>query len=524
MSSLLHPSGSVAEAALQPRAQRWLVGFLVLWCGFLFFYGLNAGQLYRTENLRAIIAEGMLRSGDWLVPRLYGEPLFTKPPGMYVAIVLCSLPFGGVTEFSARLPSALAATVTVLLFYRMFRRYVGVRGGLIAAGMLPMSLIYLDKTTAAEIDMLLVAFVIGAVYCFLRLLETKEGLAPGFDPAGSKTRPRAWGELGWWLGVELCLAGGVLTKWTAPAFFYTMAVPLLWWRGRLRLLWSWQHLVAASLAAALCLGWIAAAIFMTGWDIFYATILREAFPRLLPFYDRLYHQHHSYWVEVLRHPVWVLGTGLPSSVIALWSLRRGFFRIWDERGRLLVAALHCWAWPNLLFWTLISDHKPRHSFPLMPAVMGLAALVVLGWCTGKLPLPWPRIAPRKAVCAALALWTVVKVFYVEVVMPGRTAQAQPRDKGLLLAAAVPPASPLYVFKIKDEGIMFYFGRAVLRLASFRELPWPSEPMYCILEVQEWEQLRHERSGQVVERLTDEQGKPIVLVRVYPQDSKTRPGA
>src|SRR5437868_11309074 len=86
-------------------------------CGGLFFYGLNAGDLYRTENLRAVIAAEFLRSGDWIVPRLYGEPLLTKPPGMYAAIALVSWPFGRVSDATARLPSALAATVTVFLFY-----------------------------------------------------------------------------------------------------------------------------------------------------------------------------------------------------------------------------------------------------------------------------------------------------------------------------------------------------------------------------------------------------------------------
>src|SRR5689334_16305879 len=89
--------------------------FLLALCGVLFFYGLDRGDLYRTENLRALVAADFLRSGDWLVPRLYGEPLFTKPPGMYAAIALASWPFGGVSTWSARLPSALAGTGTVFL-------------------------------------------------------------------------------------------------------------------------------------------------------------------------------------------------------------------------------------------------------------------------------------------------------------------------------------------------------------------------------------------------------------------------
>src|SRR5262249_9884687 len=147
--------------------RRWPAVLLLLaYCGFLFFYGLGAGELYRTENLRAIIAAEFLRSGNWIVPTLYGEPLLTKPPGMYAAIALVSTPFGGVSEWTARLPSALAATATVFLFYWYFGRQLGRRAGLIAALILPASLMWLDKAPAAEIDMLQVAWVAAAILFF----------------------------------------------------------------------------------------------------------------------------------------------------------------------------------------------------------------------------------------------------------------------------------------------------------------------------------------------------------------------
>src|SRR5262249_6311647 len=119
-------------------------------------------------------AAEMLRSGNWVVPRLYGEPLFTKPPGMYVAIALCSAPFGAVSEVTARLPSALAAVLTVLLLYGTFARTFGRRGGLLIAVLAPMSPLWLDKATAAEIDMLQVLWVTGSVLCLLRALEAEE--------------------------------------------------------------------------------------------------------------------------------------------------------------------------------------------------------------------------------------------------------------------------------------------------------------------------------------------------------------
>ena len=165
----------------EPATGRWTFPlFLGGFCGFLFFFGINTGDLWRTENLRALIAQEFLRSGDWIVPRLYGEPYLTKPPGMYAAIALASWPLGEVRTWSARLPSALAASVCVFLFYWYFARAFGRKAGLLAAVMLPTSPMWLDKASVAEIDMLQVAWVMAALLFFLRAApvdELEAGLA-----------------------------------------------------------------------------------------------------------------------------------------------------------------------------------------------------------------------------------------------------------------------------------------------------------------------------------------------------------
>src|SRR4051812_20865540 len=175
---------------------------LILFCAFFFGYGIERSELYRTEGLRAIVAAEFLRSGNWIVPTLYGEPLFTKPPGMYAAIAAVSWPFGGVQDWTARLPSALAATFTGFLFFGTFARVFGRGGGLVAALILPASFMWLEKPPPAEIDVLQVAWVAAALVCFLRALEQGETAEPARQSAG----------FGWWLASLLCVAGGVLTK------------------------------------------------------------------------------------------------------------------------------------------------------------------------------------------------------------------------------------------------------------------------------------------------------------------------
>lgn len=480
--------------------------FLVGWCSFLFLYGLNQGEFYRTESLRAILAAEFLRSGDWIVPRLYGEPFLTKPPGMYAAIALVSLPVGEVREWTARLPSVLAACLLVFLFYRSFRRVLGWQAGLIAAGILPMSLMWLDKVPSAEIDMLQVAWVSAAILCFLRALELAE--ASGGGQPGSATNRAVGGY--WWAAAILCVAGGTLTKWTAPAFFYITVITLLWWRGRLRLIWSRQHLTALLLCVGVCLAWIMAVASRVGWETFTATIRREALMHLSP----QHHQGTYSWRGALAHPFVVWAAALPSSLAMLWALQPGFANLWDERGRRLLQALHCWVWPNLLFWSLIPGHSPRHSFPLVPGMVGLSAMVWYAWVTGR--LRWPmRWRPASILLAGCVCWLIVKLVFVHGVIPARMQGRNARSTAETLASLVPTNETLHLCRLKDEGILFYYGRTVRRLPDLAPLLSTGEPRYAILDESEWRQNESTSNVQCLGELRDEQGAPIFVVRVAP---------
>jgi 4-amino-4-deoxy-L-arabinose transferase-like glycosyltransferase len=501
MSSLSLPMIGPTDLSCPGRLGRraGTVLLLLLLCGVLFFYGLGAGELYQTESLRAILASEFLRSGNWIVPSLYGEPLLTKPPGMYAAIALASWPGGKVSAATARLPSALAATGIVFLFYAAFARRLGIRAGLTAAALLPASFLWLNRAPSAEIDLVQLAWVSAALLGFLRALEVEE--APG--------RVRFWRAWLWWQLALVYVAGGVLTKWTAPAFFYHTVVPLLWWRGRLRVLARPAHLLSAFVAAAAVFAWAAAAVRQTGWETFHDTIWREALPRLSP-------SHHGRpypWHELIVFPSQFLAANLPWSAFALLTLRPGFSELWDERGRRLLQFLHCWTWPNLLFWTIAPGHHLRHSLPLQPGLAGLSAMVWIAWLDGRLPWPLPRLRPGRVFLALIVLWLMVKLIFVHAIVPSRNPTRRPCIKGEQIAALVPADETLYLFKLKDEGILFYYGREARRLSGPDGLPIAGDGVYCLLVESEWRQWSAPRRAEVLLRLCDEQGAPIVLVKV-----------
>jgi hypothetical protein len=66
---------------------------------------------------------------------------------------------------------------------------------------------------------------------------------------------------------------------------------------------------------------------------------------------------------------------------------------------------------------------------------------------------------------------------------------------------------LYLCKLKDEGILFYYNRPARR---FHWDALPKSPFQAVLIEAEWN--AHSEQCEVVEWLRDQQGDPIVLVR------------
>jgi hypothetical protein len=354
--------------------------------------------------------------------------------------------------------------------------------------------LWLDKVPSAEIDMTLVGWVTGAVVLFHRALETRQ-------------HPRS---LGYLLTSLLCVAGGTLTKWTAPAFFYLTVVPLLAWRRQLALLFGWRHLLAVTLAAAACGLWALAVVQQVGWDALADTVRKEAAYRFAPKASKGYP-----WADVLTYPLAVFAAHLPVSAFALLTFRPSVWKRFDDRGKLLLELLHCWTWPNLLFWTLVPNHNVRYALPMSAGLMGLGVMGLIGWWaararagTGADPHP-ARKSGVRLLGGFLILWAVAKVVFVEVVLPQRVAGRNAEVTGAELRERVPDGLPLYVFKLKDEGVMFYYARPAVRAYDPHALPGGA---FAVLIRQEW----HDRAAfghlELVSCMHDQQGDPIYLVR------------
>ena len=111
---------------------------LVAVCCVVYLPGLGATGFSMSEGHRVIPAWEMLddaRAGEahWMVPRMFGTAYLRKPPGVMWAIAGSSAVLGE-TEFAARLPSAVAATLLALAVWGFSTRWLGWPWGL-AAGL-----------------------------------------------------------------------------------------------------------------------------------------------------------------------------------------------------------------------------------------------------------------------------------------------------------------------------------------------------------------------------------------------------
>jgi 4-amino-4-deoxy-L-arabinose transferase-like glycosyltransferase len=292
-------------------------------------------------------AREMLADGRWLVPHVNGAITTDKPPLFFWLIALASLPFGGVSSFTARLPSILAGLGSVWLVMRLGRRLAGERAGLLAGAVFATAYLPWDKARTAQIDALLCLLVLAALSAF-------EAFRAG-DLDGRRA------------GLVFWLAAGLASLAKGPVGLLLplgIALATLAWD---RDLGAWRRFapLAGPLAfAALIAAWgVPASLF--GGEYSLAGALRTHFV------DRgLRGMHHPNppWYYLQTIPVQFLPWSglLPLALAGAWRRRR------EPAQRLLLA------WPAfvVLFFTLSGERRDLYVLPAFPALALLVALAV----------------------------------------------------------------------------------------------------------------------------------------------------
>ncbi|WP_459555492.1 ArnT family glycosyltransferase [Lacunimicrobium album] len=150
-----------------------------LFAGLLIFFNLGTAKLFdEDEPKNAECGREMFERGDWIVPTFNYE-LRTDKPIMIYWLMLCSFNVFGVSEFAARLPSALMALGTMCSIYVIARHLFDRTTGLVAACALGSCLMYVTIARASTPDSTLIFFIVLslAMYVVWSLPKSLNGLS-----------------------------------------------------------------------------------------------------------------------------------------------------------------------------------------------------------------------------------------------------------------------------------------------------------------------------------------------------------
>jgi 4-amino-4-deoxy-L-arabinose transferase-like glycosyltransferase len=321
-----------------------LAGF----CAFLFFYGLGQFGLIGADEPRyAQVAREMLNRHDWVTPMLGGHPWLEKPPLYYWQAILVYAVVG-ISDSTARIPSALDATLLVIavyLFFRKFRRGVEVDAALITASCAGI----IGYARAASMDMPLTAtFGIGMLAWWAWRESSKRGYLAGF---------------------YACMALGMLAKGPVAPFLAAIVIVVYAASFReWRLIWKTLWLPGILLFLVISLPWYVA-VQSANPQFFREFILQHNLAR---FSSNLYHHPEPFWYYI---PVIALAL-VPWTIFVCAAAVESLRTWWNERTPVrpepdvelqFRVFLSSWLIVPVVFFSISQSKLPGYILPAVPA-------------------------------------------------------------------------------------------------------------------------------------------------------------
>jgi 4-amino-4-deoxy-L-arabinose transferase-like glycosyltransferase len=341
---------------------RYLAPASVVGLFFLYFFGLTrAGLLGPDEPRYAAIGRAMAATGDWVTPRLWGQPWFEKPALLYW-MTAAAFRAGLGADLAPRLPVALVSVAFLVYFFVVLRREFGDRAAWYGAAILATSAGWLAYSHVAITDLPMSAAFAAAMLAILHGPFAGRQASPPTITASLVA------------GVLLGLA--VLAKGLVPLVLF---IPALWFlRQRIGEL---LRLVAA--AALIAAPWYVVVTLRNGAPFLNDFFWKHHFGRFLT--GALQHQR-PFWFYV---PVLLAGVFPWTPLLILLFTRRVYL---DRRTQFLVA---WFAW-GFLFFSVSRNKLPGYLLPLLPPVAALLGIAIAEARARSL-----RVAALLAACAAL---------------------------------------------------------------------------------------------------------------------------
>lgn len=309
------------------------------------------------EPREAIVAYSMLESGNWILPRNYGGDIAFKPPFFHWSIAAVSSLFGGISEASSRVPSALALIGMMLATYWFFAKRKDVWHGLLAACITLTCFEVHRAGFTCRVDMVLTAFIVLALLQFYSWYER-----------GQKGLP--------WLAI-LFMGCATLTKGPVGIILPCLVTGVFLWikKGHF---WRTSFTLAgiALMACLLPAIWYVLAYFQ-GEEQFFQLMMEENFGRFLGKMSYESHENPAYYNVVM-----LVAGYLPWTLLLLFSLfglhyRRPSGTLKEIWGRMITtvrnwSALDLFSFLSIsvifIFYCIPSSKRSVYLLPIYPFI------------------------------------------------------------------------------------------------------------------------------------------------------------
>jgi 4-amino-4-deoxy-L-arabinose transferase-like glycosyltransferase len=351
---------SSKSAAPATKLALALLIVLAIYVGYFSHLG-TLGFIGPDEPRYAWIARGMAESGDWVTPRLYGEPWFEKPV-LYYWGAAAAFKIFGVHETAARLPSALSALLgTLALSWLAWRLYGGETARWLLL-LLPTTAGMIGFAHAAATDMPFSGMLAVAMVAAADVVGVRQA------PRESAPKRTPWLGLilfGAFLGAAtlakgpaaIILAGGSVGLWAVAARRWSEAFRL-------------THPVAVGAFCAVALPWYVLCE-LRNPGFYQVFILEHNFARFL---RPIFHHEQPFWFYI---PVVLVGI-LPWLALVVACFCR-LPRLWRAQPSAKLADLYFLSWAvfPVLFFSASKSKLPGYVLPALPALGLFAARMVV---------------------------------------------------------------------------------------------------------------------------------------------------
>lgn len=371
-----YPAASSSFLAKVGQSRRLLFLLFAAFVYLQLFHGLGRLGLVGPDEPRyAQVAREMAVSGDWVTPRLQGKPWFEKPV-LYYWMAGAAFKTLGVSELSARLPSAVAGLLGVLVVLGIGWHWAGWRCGLMAASILAASPLYLSLARAASTDMLL---NLGLTLSFASLYLAWFGTADHGTAAPAGSTAWAYGYCG-------SLAVGVLAKGPVALILAGASLGLfLTATSQWGLLKRVVRPGAVLLGLAVAVPWYLLCYQANGWIFIQEFLLNHNLARFTS--DRYEHSQPFWfyipvvfagffpWVFQIAAPVWrgVRVCCGKSAVKQRQPALENPLSGGEKSRSSLELFFWIWALVPFFFFSLSRSKLPGYILPIFPALALLAA-------------------------------------------------------------------------------------------------------------------------------------------------------